>query len=427
MKLRYVRQLALAVSAAAVLASTGIATAQQTVVKWLYIEANPLNVEVWDSLIAQYEAEHPNVDIQTQFLANEDFKAKLPTLLQSNDIPHIFYSWGGGVLKAQKDSGVLMDLTPMMDADGGAWRNSYVPAAVDGLTFDGAVSAVPFRMGTVAFFYNKELCAQAGVDGDAIKTWDDFLGTVQTLKDAGITPLACGGGDKWPLHFYYSYLIMRNGGQDVMAAAKAGEPDAFKADAFIKAGEQLQQLGAMEPCQDGYLAARWNDTLASFADGKTAMILGFEATERDQRNNASDDVGLDPSNIGRFYFPEVPGGVGLLSDTFGGLNGWAITRNAPQEAVDFMRWFTAADQERILAEKTGLIPVAIGAETGIATDLVKLAAAQLGASTWHQNFLDQDLGPNLGRVVNDVTVEIFSGAMSPQDGAQMIQDTADLE
>src|SRR5690606_918555 len=161
-----------------------------------------------------------------------------------------------------------------------------------------------------------------------------------------------------------------------------------------------QQLGAMEPCQDGYLAARWNDTLASFADGKTAMILAFEATERDQRNNASDDVGLDPSNIGRFYFPEVPGGVGLLSDTFAGLNGLAITRDALQEAVYIMRWFTAADQERILAEKTGLIPVAIGAETGIATDLVKLAAAQLGASTWHQNFLDQDLGPNLGRVVN---------------------------
>ena len=42
-----------------------------------------------------------------QFLENEAFKAKLPTLLQSNDAPDFFYSWGGGVLKQQSETGTL--------------------------------------------------------------------------------------------------------------------------------------------------------------------------------------------------------------------------------------------------------------------------------------------------------------------------------
>ena len=33
------------------------------------------------------------------------FKAKLPTLLQSDEKPSIIYSWSGGVMRAQNDAG----------------------------------------------------------------------------------------------------------------------------------------------------------------------------------------------------------------------------------------------------------------------------------------------------------------------------------
>jgi len=45
-----------------------------------------------------------------QFLENEAYKAKLPSMLQSKDRPHIIYSWAGGVLKSQIDAGVLEDI-----------------------------------------------------------------------------------------------------------------------------------------------------------------------------------------------------------------------------------------------------------------------------------------------------------------------------
>jgi raffinose/stachyose/melibiose transport system substrate-binding protein len=59
--------------------------------------------------------------------------------------------------------------------------------------------------------------------------------------------------------------------------------------------------------------------------------------------------------------------------------------------------------------------------------LLKDSAVALDQETWHQNFLDQDLGPNVGGVVNDMTMEIVSGSTSPADAAQQIQDAYSLE
>lgn len=406
--------------------SCGVSTAQ-TVVKWLHLEAVPAYIKIWEDIAAKYEAEHPGVDVQMQFLENEAFKAKLPTLLQSDDAPHFFYSWGGGVLKQQSETGALMDLTDAMKAEDGAWQKSYNPASLKGLTFGDRVYAVPFKMGTVSFFYNKQLFAKAGVKAEDIKTWNDFLEAVKTLKAAGVTPIAGGGGDKWPLHFYWSYLVMRNGGQEVFEAAKKNEGEGFLHPSIIKAGEQLAELGKLEPFQGGYLGATWPQTLGQFGDGKAAIILSFENTEANQRRNAGDGKGLAAENIGRFAFPTVEGGAGAATDTLGGLNGWAVTKNAPPEALDFLRYFTNAQNERIMAGSGMIIPVAVGAEDGVTDPLVRASADQLAASTWHQNYFDQDLGPSVGRVVNDVSVEILAGQMSSQDGAQMIQDALALQ
>lgn len=413
-------------TAVALTAGFGTASAQ-TVVKWLHLETVPDHLKLWDDIAAEYEAQHPDVDVQLQFLENEAFKAKLPTLLQSDAAPDFFYTWGGGVLRQQAATGALMDLTETFAADGGALAKNYKPAALAGLTYDGKTWAYPYRMGTVSFFYNKALFEKAGLDAQSIKTWDDFLGAVKTLKDAGITPIAGGGGDKWPLHFYWSYLVMRNGGQEVFDRAKNNEGEGFLDPAIIKAGEQLAELGKLEPFQNGYLGATWPQTLGTFADGRAAIILGFEQTEANQRKNAGDGKGLEAANLGRFPFPVVDGGVGKVTDTLGGLNGWAVSKNASPAALDFLRFLTSTEQERRLAAAGVLIPAAVDAEDALTNDLMRQSADQLAASTWHQNYFDQDLGPSVGRVVNDVSVEILAGQMSSEEGAQMIQDARELD
>ncbi|ANL72114.1 sugar ABC transporter substrate-binding protein [Rhizobium phaseoli] len=416
----------LAAAAGMLLAGAGAASAT-TVVKWLHLELDPKNVAAWEDIVKKYEAQHPDVDIQMQFLENEAFKAKLPTLLQSDDVPDFFFSWGGGVLKQQSETGALQDVTAALDADGGKLRKAYTPASVDGLTFDGKTWAVPYKVGLVSFFYNKALFAKAGVKAEDIKTWTDFLAAVKKIKAAGIVPIAGGGGEKWPIHFYWSYLVMREGGQKVFEAAKNGEGEGFLDPAIIKAGDDLAELGKLEPFQPGYLGATWPQTLGVFGDGKAAMILGFEATEANQRKNAGDGKGLSSDNIGRFVFPTVEGGAGKPTDTLGGLNGWAVTKKASKEALDFLAFLTNAENERAMAKAGMLLPVAVGADDGVVNPLLAESAKQLAGSTWHQNFFDQDLGAAVGRVVNDVSVEIVSGQMNSKDGAQMIQDAFELE
>ncbi|WP_369684691.1 hypothetical protein [Devosia ginsengisoli] len=85
------------------------------------------------------------------------------------------------------------------------------------------------------------------MDGTAIATWDDFPGRGAKLNDAGITLIAGGGGDKWPLHFYWSCLAMRELGHDGFEVAKNG--DGFAGEGFVAASQKLIDLGAMQPFQ----------------------------------------------------------------------------------------------------------------------------------------------------------------------------------
>ncbi len=405
----------------------GVATASAaTVVKWLHLELDPKAIAIWEEVIKEYEATHPDVDIQMQFLENEAFKAKLPTLLQSRDVPDFFYSWGGGVLEEQSKTGTLRDVTDVLDADGGALRHVYNPAVVRGLTFNDKVWGFPYRISLVSFFYNKELFAKAGVDAAAIKTWNDLGDAVVKLKAAGIVPIAGAGGEKWPIHFYWSYLAMRNSGKETLERVLRGEGKGFLEPSIIAAGEQLAAFGKLEPFQPGYLGTMWPQALGIFGDGKAAMILGFDNTEAYQRRNAGDGKGLASDNIGRFPFPVVEGAAGVVTDTLGGLNGWVMTKNASKEAIDFVAFLTNAANQKKMVQAGMLLPVAIGAGDGVTDPLIAGSIRDLAASTWHQNYFDQTLGAAVGRVVNDVSVDIVSGQMSAKDAAQHIQDAFDL-
>src|SRR3954464_13960908 len=155
--------------AAAGLSLAIVAAAADTTVKWLHIETNPAQVKIWEEVARAYEAEHPGVKIEMQFLENEAYKAKLPTILQSKDRPHIIYSWAGGVLKAQVDAGVLEDITDQVKGYG----DTIAPAALAAFTRDGRVYGIPYQVSQVGFLYNTDLMAKANVDPAKIRRSDD--------------------------------------------------------------------------------------------------------------------------------------------------------------------------------------------------------------------------------------------------------------
>ena len=406
----------LLVAATGLTLAVGTAAADTTV-KWLHIEVNPAQVKIWDEVARAYEAAHPGVRIEMQFLENEAYKAKLPTILQSKDRPHVIYSWAGGVLKAQIEAGVLEDITDQVKG----YSDTITPAALAAFTQNGHVYGLPIALSQVGFLYNKELMAKANVDPTAIKTWDDLLAAVKALKAAGVTPIVVGGADKWPLHFYWTHLAVRIGGKAGFDAALRGENGGFAGETFQKSGELFKQLVDLQPFQNGFLGFKNPQAVGYFGDGKAAMTLAISSTYHLQRALAADKVGLGEDKIGWFDFPVVPGGKGAPTDTLGGITGWLITKGSPKEATDFLKFFVSKDVQTRLAAGNFLVPVAKGAEAGINNGFMKRIADNLAKSNYHQNFYDQTLGPSVGRVVNDASAEIAGGSMTPQQAATAIQ------
>ena len=130
--------------------------APQTI-NWWHIQNTEPMLPVWAAVAQEYQGAHSNVKIEIQPLENEAFKAKLTTATQAGSPPDLFQSWGGGVLKQQVDAGLVKDLTETV----APWKDSLLPLSLEPYTVDGKIYGVPFDIGMVGFWYNKDLFAQA--------------------------------------------------------------------------------------------------------------------------------------------------------------------------------------------------------------------------------------------------------------------------
>ncbi len=416
--MRFIRlfsSVVLGVSAA--LLSAG-ALAADVNVRMLHVDQNPDTQAFYADVARRFEATHAGVKVDVQYLENQAYKSKLTTLLQSPERPNILYSWGGGVLREQVKAGVIEDLSAPMNA---AWKERFIPSAIQSFTLDGKIYGVPFQTAQVGFFYNRDLFAKAGVDANAIKTWDDLLGAVKKIQAAGITPIITGGGDKWPLHFYWSHLAIRIGGKAAFESALRGEGKGFADETFVRAGDLFKQLVDLKPFQPGFLGVTFPQSSGQFGDGKGAMVLQLNGLLGSMRANAADKIGIPDDKLGWFPFPTVAGGKGDPSDTLGGMNGWLITKGSPKEAAEFMRFFTEVQNQKIAAEKGLYLPVVNGSTEAIKRPVLRMLAENVGKSKYHQVYYDQMLGPSVGAVVNDISQDLAAGKIKPAEAAASVQ------
>ncbi|MCC6791120.1 MAG: extracellular solute-binding protein [Thermomicrobiales bacterium] len=392
-------------------------------IRWWHISTEDNEVAAWQALADSFVAANPNVEIEITVLENEAFKQKLATAMQSGDPPDIFQSWGGGVLFEYANVELVKDITADLATDG--WGESFLPAALNLYGTDGKYYGVPWNMGVVVMWYNKALFAQAGIETTPT-TWSEFLTTVQTLKDAGITPITVGEKDKWPGHFYWVYLAIRNGGKAAFDAAYTRE-GAFTDAPFVKAGADLKALVDLDPFQEGFLGQDYNTAEALLANGQVAMELMGHWSPSNQRGLAENGEGLG-ENLAFFPFPAVEGGAGGPTDVLGGGNGFAIGKNAPPEAIAFAKHLTTVDaQIALMAEGLTVPPVVKGSETSMTDPNLVEIARLLGEAEYLQLYYDQFLPPAVGAAVNDAVQGIFAGTSSPEDVAQAIEDSAAFE
>lgn len=395
----------------------------QTEVNWLALSGEDGRPEFRQEVADTFNAANPDINVVHELLENENYKAKLPTLLQTNDAPDLYYSWGGGLFHEQAAAGAARDITDLLSDE---FLATQSVAGINAFTHEGRIYGLPINVSQVGFWYNKALIEQAEVDIDAIVTWDDFLAAVQQIKDAGITPIAVGGADLWPLHFYWSYLAMRIAGQEGMEAAKAGEGAGFADEAFIAAGEEFKRLIDLEPFQEGAMGMKAQPAYGFIGDGNAAFQLMGNWFLNAQRGNSADGEGLSNDELGFFNFPIVEGGKGRATDTLGGINGFVVGPNAPDEAVTFLEVYVSSETQRDAGSRGLFIPQAVGADGEISDPFLAQISRNIAASQWHQIFLDQDLGADVGGVVNDISGKLATGDVDPQTAAELIQESWEL-
>ena len=414
-----------ATSALALILGAGTALAQQSEVNILRVQPGDEEQAFYAEVEAAYEAEHPDVDVVFEYIANEAYKSKLPTLLQSDARPDVFYSWGGETLREQAEAGFLRSIGDVVPEDVLA---TFPQAALDAYTVDGELHGLPLYATEVVFWVNTDLTEQAGVDHTTIQTWDDLLAAVQTLKDAGVTPIIAGGQDKWPVHFYWSYLALREGGPNVVTAAMEGGDTTFESEPFVAAGEDMEELVALDPFQPGVMGTTYETASGMFADGEGAFHLMGDWDYLPMRGRATDGVGLSDDQLAIMRFPTISDPVieGGDGATLGGINGWAISADASDEAVDFLSFMLNQQNQETIAERGIFIPIVEGADAALTNPFFQQVASDIQNSDYHQIFLDQYLGASVGATVNDVSADLIAGATTPEEAAERVQEAWDF-
>jgi raffinose/stachyose/melibiose transport system substrate-binding protein len=389
---------------------------------WWHNSNNDPGKGYYEQVAADYEADHPGVTIEISAMQHEDMLTKLDAAFQSGDVPDIYMERGGGELADHVEAGLTKDLSEAASAE-----VENLGGAVAGWQVDGQTYALPFSLGVVGFWYNTELFAQAGVT-EAPTTTAELDDAVAKLKAAGIEPISVGAGDKWPAAHYWYYYALRQCSQDVLTDAVKSLD--FSDECFVRAGEDLEALVGTEPFNAGFLStpAQSGPTSASglLATGKVAMELAGHWEPGVMQGLTEDGEGLGEAT-GWFPFPEVDGGDGDPTAQLGGGDAWAVAQEAPDEAVEFVKYLVSDEVQKGFAENDMGLPTNPTASQYVADPALANLLEVRDAAPFVQLYFDTAFGASVGGAMNDAIALAFAGQASPQDIVDATQAAADAE
>ncbi len=131
-----------------------------------------------------------------------------------------------------------------------------------------------------------------------------------------------------------------------------------------------------------------------------------------------------PEFLSWFPFPSVPGGEGDPTVTMGGGDGFGVSADAPDIAVELLKYIHSAEvQQRFAATGAGIAAHPAAADSLEDENLQQIAAG-LAGSSFVQLWLDSALGPEFGNPLNQAIVNIFGGVGTPEDVVTALRDTA---
>ena len=316
--------------------------------------------EMGEALAAEFEAAHPGVDVQRTPYLFDDLMTTLPLSLSDEGGPDVAaVNQGRTSMGALVKAGLILPLNEYADKYG--WWDRYAPVlhARNSFTEDGSVYGEGNMYGmsntaeVVGAYYWKQAFEDLGLEIPT--TFAEFETLLQTIKDAGRTPIAFGSLDGWPAIHEYSAI------QHPLSTVKAiddfifrREGATFVDDANLTAAQKLVSWVDAGYFPDGFEGLSYDngDVQTLFLSGEAVLwITGSWMTSVLVAESGEDKIGffvIPPADAENP--PLAIGGVGI---PFG-----ISARSAnPDLAAEYIDFITGPDTASELL-KVGFLPAA---------------------------------------------------------------------
>ncbi|NLC32117.1 MAG: extracellular solute-binding protein [Clostridiales bacterium] len=286
--------------------------------------------QIVDDYVAIYEAEHPNVTIES--IATQEFEyqqTKLRIAASNKSQGDIFMSWGGGYAETYVDAGAVLPLDDYLTA------NNVYDELLDGSltygTYGDKVYGLPLKQWVGVLYCNHEMFEQYGAK--LPDTFEELLDAVKIFVDNGVTPMALGAKDGWHIGMYQNALAVRTAGADYMNDALAGKVT-LDTPEIVKSAQLLVELNEAGAFPRGTLGLGSEESQEEFLMGLIPMYYcgSWVASGVDNEDNAI------KGKITPLPMPSVDGQKGDKTEFSGGVIDFMMVNSAtkyPQQAFDF--------------------------------------------------------------------------------------------
>ena len=304
-----------------------------------------VNDPIGADLIAAFEAEHPDIDIDASIVPFSDYVSTIRLTMASDTAPDIA-QYNAGAMRTLIPAGELLELNDYEESFG--WSDSFPKSSLDVLRTDDdakrfgtdSLYAVPGGLSVTGIYYNRQIASDLGIEFP-VESIDELEAAFATAQAAEVTPMYVGGLDYNALH-WWAALVNAMGSNDEYRAWAYGDPAAtIQNDAVRAATDLLAEWSAM-----GYIPDTANGTSA--ADAAAEFTSGNSLLHLDGNWQASAFGEAMGDNVGFFLMPMTDGSpAGVAS---GASVAWSIsarTEHPEQAAVflDFMASATAAEAQ----------------------------------------------------------------------------------